>query len=258
MQTVASEDSLEAQSQDEAGRTKCFYCGFVPPMQYTGLANHLRYSEACLEHHRNDDQFQGNREKFVIQVALNAGECPAAECPGGSHRKGLPGVCIQWWRQAGFQSMGWWRVNSDVPLTDQVIKRKITDFKYRCRTRSRNQGEPDSRKNQEKTVKPNLCFCKFDGPVAAHLRQSSDCISMMEKKNFLATRPGGQQNIRQAIYEASLALTFCPNPCCDRNGIGGGPIQHISTACMAFIKSEAAAVYGWNEDCTIEEFKGKG
>ena len=244
----------ELRSENEAERTKCASCGFISPTPHTGFANHLRLSEVCLEHHRGDEKFpfQGNRETFAIKVALLAGECPAPECHGGSHRKGIPDSCVNWWRHAGLPSMGC-RVTNDIALTNQEIKLKIKKFKNNHRNRQ-NKNDTGARKMKEKTVKPDLCFCHFDGSVGAHLRQSLDCVLMMTRKNFL-TR--GQESLRQAIFDASLVLSFCPNPDCDKNGTGGGPIEHLGGPCWAFIRSEAPALYGWRNECSIEEIKGK-
>ena len=122
-----SEDSLhKSLSCGKNIPTRCDNCGYLG-----ALANHLRWSNMCVQKYRDYPEFQikGDDEEVVVKACLIINECPVPNClsPGvpRSHHK-LPTECLQWWREIGTRIMKWQGV--DGSSGSSQIKAKIRNF----------------------------------------------------------------------------------------------------------------------------------
>lgn len=258
-----SEDSLhKSLSCGKNIPTRCDNCGYLG-----ALANHLRWSNMCVQKYRDYPEFQikGDDEEVVVKACLIINECPVPNClsPGvpRSHHK-LPTECLQWWREIGTRIMKWQGV--DGSSGSSQIKAKIRNFlKNHFRRLDKSLG---SQRSQEESQEPgsaesastsNCAFCHFSGRIAVHLQQSQLCLNHYKRTHL--PRRIGYDNNRKSIFDLSLLLrpNFCPNPVCSVTGMKGGAIEHLQRPCSGFILEEVGAVYGWNANGSSDIAHGK-
>ena len=139
---IDSQLSNPSQQSDRAPMCVCQFRG-------KAVADHLRGSDQCVEALRRVPllQMKASKELFIVKTALIWGDCPARECPGGSHQK-IPNHCVSWWKETGWTLMGW--KGSLVNANSALIKEKISQYRRNVRRRKKRDDRnqfPGSRRN---------------------------------------------------------------------------------------------------------------
>ena len=99
-------------------------CGVDAP-----VADHLRASKTCVERLRGEPALEmgGSDDHFIVKATLLLKGCPVPSCSGKHQLEDLPQHCITWWREEGWQMMGWKGSRQNADST--VIKSKINNFR---------------------------------------------------------------------------------------------------------------------------------
>ena len=97
-------------------------CGHKGP-----IASHLRTNQQCVQGIRDELSLgaEMSDESLIVQATLVLQGCPAIRCAGGNHDE-VPGVCISWWEETGWNVMQWEEHGEN--LTSTVIKQKCREF----------------------------------------------------------------------------------------------------------------------------------
>ena len=73
---------------------------------------------------------------FIVKAALIVGECPNPNCQRSRHGV-IPGDCVAWWKEEGWDLLGWRGEKSDADA--QIISANIDQMMANKRRR----GAPD-------------------------------------------------------------------------------------------------------------------
>ena len=235
-------------------------CNFVG-----SIADHLRASKECLQNLRKKSLLQRTSdEEFIVKMTLFWGGCPAIGCSG--RHKEIPDQCLQWWMQYGWDLMQF--RGSSSSATDTVIRKKISMFLRNMRRRLQftEEGEDndniqnlslqvpgeilDRRRKDGGRGQLNLAdqqcqFCKYTGPLAKHFHEAKPCLKAYTQNVLL----GERENVRLAIFDLGLLLSFCPNPTCNSQTYIGDEVQHSLGPCQSFLLREAEAIFNWTDVC---------
>ena len=94
---------LQATSQNFYSSHQCL-CGID-----ASIADHLRASKRCVQMLREEPKLEmgGNDDDFIIKATLLLKGCPVPLCDGEHQEDEVPPHCMNWWREIGWQRMGW-------------------------------------------------------------------------------------------------------------------------------------------------------
>ena len=269
------EDSLASRSVRQTLVTRCDRC------KHEGhFANHLRNSEPCLNYYKSQTDFTMNcsDEEFIVKNTILIRDCPVPYCSSGSHHRSMPSPCLDWWREVGWQIVGFKGVTEDTP--ERIVRAKISNFVRQYKKRKgRSGGEEQSSRtsgaetergqgneNEEQEsqfqdraegveVKNFFCqFCNSSERLGAHLTTSEECLN-----HFIRTHLPRRQNmylgkLRMAVFDLSFLLGFCPNPLCTGIPVTDAFTKHVKIECIAFFQEQIPRVYvSWDQIRTPEE-----
>ena len=142
----------------------------------------------------------GTDDEFILKATLLLKGCPVPSCSGKHQHEDLPQHCITWWREEGWQMMGWKgsRQNAD----SAVLKSKINNFRKNFHRRKQgpssqtgDQQQTDTIEERDEAVEANRvdqsgmegsgssCFkCLYQGFLPTHLEESHQCLTAHLKK----------------------------------------------------------------------------
>ena len=229
----------------------------------------------------------GNEAQFIVKATLLFKACPAPSCPGpnGGHSKqDLPCHCLVWWRETGWQLMGWKGSRETAGSAD--IMKKINNFRKVFNLRRKNLQEqasdPQPQESQYSQIQnTQVCneiknsrerlgllrqgaiwhcqFCSYQGNFSLHLRQEEPCLTAYLQE-YLSNRAHKYRGrMRLAIFDVGLVCNFCPNPDCAINLQGKGVtcLIHVTSLCKEFYQSEGEHLLQWEQGLRAAEIQCK-
>ena len=225
----------------------------------------------------------GNDNQFIVKATLLVKGCPAPCCPGvkgGHQREVLPQHCVAWWRESGWQLMGWKGSRETAGGAD--IKKRISNFRkifnlnrkkaleQTSDTHARqepSQLENSNRGNDEEVTdgdgqtgnRAGCNFCPFQGNMALHLEESIHCMTAHLEQHLLHRAYTYRGKSRLAIFDLGLVCNFCPNPLCstDMGEESVTSLRHLGSDCCKFYQNEGGCLLKWDKDLSVATIQSK-
>ena len=243
--------------------TECDICHFKGR-----ISLHLHSSSDCLRQLRSRPafNFKGSDDCFIVKLTLIIGECPNPNCTSGRHKE-IPQECVQWWKDEGWNIMGW-RGSKDEADADDM-KRKIKKFlkNYKTKTTRTLTQESQSQSTQSSshdaseafTEHNKCCFCGESVELMLHLNQSESCLAAYVRHHLPADNCQALDSEiyrRKSLFQLSAILKICARGECQswrelKSSYLGAHLGR-SELCLDFYRREIAflALPNWNPTAT--------
>ena len=211
----------------------------------------------------------GTDDQFILKAILILKGCPAPSCNGGHELVDLPHNCLTWWKEIGWNMMGW--KGARETASSATIKKKINSFRknFHLRKKSSN-SQPENQLQQhtqeneireeateantdsqrgEHSLDPSCFNCLYRGFLPSHLQESHHCLTAHLKKHLGHRADKYRGRERLAIFDLGLVLNFCLSSRCTFDMMRGNTrsLAHVQSACLKVFQHEGEQLLQWEQ-----------